>query len=275
MSTQKLETVLAITLALASMTIFPASAQSLPDPPSAPPPAGHPTPEGTFGPPPQCKRTPKELNALIPEKELGSLLKGQGFTTSQYPNFWVYVPYAPEDIYSGEFSLHNRKGHTLYQTYFSLHKTPGIVSIPLPLDPKNALEEGKFYHWYFTLNCGSNKNSKPDLVKVDGWVKRVALTPDYEDQINTAQPDIWYDALTRLANLRLTSPQDDNLKNDWKNLLNSVGLDKLVQEQLVSPVLLKCEITEYTFLSYDLDNIRANFQPEYKMPSCRERSHTY
>lgn len=232
----KLQSNVALTLALASLTIFPTSVKSLPEPPPAPPPPGNPVPGGTYGPPPQCKSTAKILHALIPQKNLGSLLIGQGLTTSQYPTFWVYVPYAPEDISSGEFSLHNRRGQTLYRTSFSLPKTSGIVSIQLPLEQKYALEDGQFYHWYFTINCGSNTSSKPDLV-VDGWVRRVALTPDYERQINTAQPDIWYDALTRLANLRLTSPQDDKLKKDWNNLLNSVGLDQLVQEQLVGSVL--------------------------------------
>ena len=231
----KLQQAVALTLAIATLTIFPNSVKSLPDPPPAPPPPGNPTPGGTFGPPPQCKSTAKGLNALIPQKNLGSLLVGQGLTTSQYPTFWVYVPYRSGDGYSGGFSLHNRRGHTLYQTSFSLPKTPGVVGIQLPVNPNHALESGKFYHWYFTINCGSNA-SKPDLV-VDGWVKRVALTPEHEHQINTAQPDIWYDALTRLATLRLTSPQDDKLKSDWNNLLNSVGLDQLDREELLGPVV--------------------------------------
>jgi hypothetical protein len=34
---------------------------------------------------------------------------------------------------------------------------------------------------------------------VNGWVQRVALTPERERQINAATPDVWYDASANLA----------------------------------------------------------------------------
>ncbi len=226
---------IALTLTLANFPILSTSAKPLPTPPPAPPPPGNPVPGGTFSPPPQCGTPAKVLNALIPQKNLGSLLIGQGLTASQYPTFWIYLPYSSKDISSGEFSLHNRRGRKLYRTSFSLPQTAGIISISIPSEPKYALEEEQFYHWYFSLKCSSNESSTPDIV-VDGWVKRVALTSESERQINAAQPDIWYDSLTRLANLRLAAPEDEKLRNDWIDLLNSVGLEALVQEPLVGPV---------------------------------------
>jgi len=90
---------LVFTLTIASLVIFASSVQPLPNPSPSPPPRGNPKPRGTFtGNTSQCKNTTKELNALIPNNDRGVLLRGQGLSTSQYPTFWVYIPYAPEDI---------------------------------------------------------------------------------------------------------------------------------------------------------------------------------
>jgi hypothetical protein len=149
-----------------------------------------------------------------------------------------YVPYASDDVRFGEFSLlvGPEEKQKLYKTRFTLPQTPGIVSITLPSAPEYALEEGQYYHWYFTLYCQSNTSSQPD-VDVNGWVQRVALTPERDRQINAATPDVWYDASANLAQSLRASPQDAKLKNDWLNLLKSIGLEDLAQEPLVGPVI--------------------------------------
>jgi hypothetical protein len=75
-------------------------------------------------------------------------------------------------------------------------------------------------------------------LEIYGFIQRVALTPERERQINAGMPDVWYDALTRLANLYIASPQDAALKNDWARLLKSAGLEELAQERLVGSVYL-------------------------------------
>ncbi len=180
---------------------------------------------------PSCKSMSKPLTALIP-------VKNPVLTTREHPTFLFYVPYASDEIRVGEFSVLVGLAETtqLYKTRFTLPQTPGIVSITLPSKPEYALEEGKFYHWYFELYCQSNTSSQPDL-DVNGWVQRVALTPERERQINAATPDVWYDASANLAQSLRASPQDARLRNDWVNLLKSIGSEDLAQEPLVGPVI--------------------------------------
>ena len=203
-----------------------------PPPPKTPLPGNKPVPGGGLNPSnPSCISTSKPLTALVP-------VKNPVLTTREHPTFLFYVPYASDEVRSGEFSLlvGPEEKIRIYKTRFTLPQVPGIVSITLPSVPEYALEEGQYYHWYFTLYCQSNTSSQPD-VDVNGWVQRVALTPERERQINAATPDVWYDASANLAQSLRASPQDARLKNDWLNLLKSIGSEDLAQEPLVGPVI--------------------------------------
>ena len=48
-----------------------------------------------------------------------------------------------------------------------------------------------------------------------------------------AQAGIWQDALTTLGELRVRQRQDAALATDWKDLLDSVGLDNISTEAIV------------------------------------------
>lgn len=233
----QLQLAFALTLALTSFTAYPTSgltqpifwvSQKPPEPPQTPPPSGNREPGGGLGESSlSCKSTNKPLTALMP-------INSQGKTISQHPTFWFYIPYAPEDIHSAEFSLLTEDERTrIYQASFQLPATPGIISISLPSSLPSPLEEGKFYHWYLKLSCAGNTSSQSERV-VNGWVQRVTTTSNPSS--GAATPDLWYDTLTDLANRRLASPQDEKLKNDWANLLKSVGLEGLAQEPLVGSV---------------------------------------
>ena len=68
-------------------------------------------------------------------------------------------------------------------------------------------------------------------------MQRVALTPERERQIKATTPDVLYDALANLAENLRASPEDATLRNDWVNLLKSIGSEDLAQEPLVGPVI--------------------------------------
>ncbi|GAA6620837.1 hypothetical protein NUACC26_066550 [Scytonema sp. NUACC26] len=78
---------------------------------------------------------------------------------------------------------------------------------------------------------------------VEGWVQRVNLEPTLRDRLKQATPQqqaviyaregIWYDALTSLAELQLANPQNSVLVEDWKSLLTTIGLEKIVTQPLV------------------------------------------
>lgn len=209
------------------------SSSSSPSPSSSPQPSrprpSNPRPTRGLNPDRSCKRTSKPLTALIPKDT-------PGLTTSGQPTFWFYVPYTTEEIRSVEFSLLTEDDKKLiYGAKFKLPQTPGIISISLP--SQYSIEEGRYYHWYLEIYCQQNTSSKPSL-DVNGWIERVPLTPDRQRQIEAATPDIWYDSLTFLGNRRLTSPQDEKLKDEWRNLLRSVGWEDLTEEPLVGFVEL-------------------------------------
>jgi hypothetical protein len=194
------------------------------------PPPGRRVPGGDLDPLSRnCKKTSQPLTVLVPANS-------QGTITSERLTLWFYVPYAPEDITSAEFLVLNRdETEYVYETQFTLPKTPGIVSISLPLSAKTSLETGKYYHWYLTLKCKGSTINTPDI-EMDGWVQRILHNPSTTNQIETAAPEGWYDAVNNLANRLIASPQDTKLKQEWTDLLKSVGLQNLAQEPLIGSV---------------------------------------
>lgn len=198
-----------------------------------------------------CPALNKPLTALVPGKETPNEVRGgtpksisKSFlasTVAKYPTFWVYIPELPTTTHSGEFVLQNEAEDDIYRTPLMLPGKPGIISISLPQSPQYSLETDKKYHWYFKVYCG-NPQKISDYFFVDGWVQSVALTPDLESHLKTAKQgkyiayaanDIWYDALTNLADLRRTNSHSAMLKDDWANLLKAVGLQDIAQEPIV------------------------------------------
>jgi hypothetical protein len=175
--------------------------------------------------------------ALVPDNNLG-------LTVADSPTFWFFVPQLPATARSGEFVLQDEMGNDVYQTPVRLSGKPGIVSIRLPSNPQSFLKRDKWYHWYLLIDCQPQTTS--DQFVVEGWVKQVALNPSLESQLEAAKPreyiayaenGIWHEALTKLAELRLSDPQNATLNENWTQLLNSVGLEEFAKEPLLGPVL--------------------------------------
>jgi hypothetical protein len=218
-------------LAIASFTSNPVpgwtqpSSQVIADQPSAPDtgtPDGQQTPAGTRG--ETCKQidkqTDKPFTALVPEN-------GKGLTTAEHPIFWFYIPDAPDDIHSIEFSVHDQdEKTTLYRTSLQLTKTPGVIGLPLPPSPHYSLKLNESYHWRLIINCDQKETSKdPIVLELEGWVTRVQQSPN-----------LWHDELTNLAKRYLSEPENPEVKRAWVELLKSVGLEGMAQEPVVSVV---------------------------------------
>jgi hypothetical protein len=167
---------------------------------------------------------------LIPETNLG-------LTIAAYPTFFFYIPQTSAQELRFVL-LDEEKGNQVYKTTFTPPTTPGIVSLSLPSN-KNLppLEVGKTYHWYFQINC-SAQQLEQDIgnVYVDGWVQRLEPSLILTSQLEKASPrkrvelyrnnDLWYDALTTLAEQRRLKPNDFAIATEWENLLGSGGLNK-------------------------------------------------
>lgn len=184
-----------------------------------------------------CPAVDRQLTALVPENNLG-------LTIAKSPTFWFFVPQLPTTARSGEFVLQDEAHNDLYRTPFKLPEKPGIVSIRLPSNPQSSLKIDKMYRWHFRIYCQPQTTS--EYYWVEGWVKQVALNPTLESQLEAAKPQeyiiyaengLWYEALTRLAELRLKDPQNTTLNENWTKLLKSVGLEEFAKAPLFGSVL--------------------------------------
>jgi hypothetical protein len=169
-------------------------------------------------------------------------------TVSEYPTFWVYVPYTPDETTSGEFSLQDGE-EDLYRTPFQLPTSPGVVSITLPKTVP-PLQPGREYRWYVDINCPSLKPSRnPTPASVTGMVKRIALPATLAQELNIARTPLqraasyarhafWFDTLTELAQLRLKHPQDQTVRQAWVELLSDRGdwLKQIANETILGTV---------------------------------------
>ena len=193
---------------------------------------------------PECQNSDLPLTALVPGTNSKSFL---ALTVASRPTFWFYVPYTLTPESSVEFVLQDAADNYIYKTTFTVPGKPvGVVSITLP--PGVApLEIGKQYHWTFLIHKNLQKQS--EYVAVDGLVQRVEPSLELMTQLNKLTPrertalyaanGIWHDALTTLASLRRTNPQDATLTADWVRLLQSVGLDNIAPEPVVQCCTVK------------------------------------
>lgn len=175
-----------------------------------------------------CKNGSEALTALIP-------VQNPVLTTTAHPTLLFYVADAAADIRHGKFSIFTQDDKTrVYETHFTLPQAPGIISIRLPESSNAALEIGQSYHWYFKLYCQENTGVAADL-DIDGWIQRVALTPERQRLIESGTPDIWYDALANLVQRLQANPQDPMLQARWRTLLKFVGMEHLAAKPWISP----------------------------------------
>lgn len=184
-------------------------------------------PKGTRGP---CPKTEIPFTPLLPVTNSGF----SGFTLTEYPTLWFYIPYESSSITSGNFSLEDKEKNLIYQSQINLPKTPGFVSISLPQTIK-PLEKNQEYRWHFRLSCQSPDPDEPASVWHEGLIKRVDM-PVLEEQLNTAKSleeriklyednNIWYDVSTDLNQIH-DRPQV------WQNLLTGMDLEWLKQEPI-------------------------------------------
>jgi len=170
---------------------------------------------------------------LIPDTNLG-------LTAEKYPTFFWFVP--PTPARTAEFVLNNEKKQEVYKTTFAITGSPGVISVTLPAKATlPPLELNKNYSWTFSLICNPADPSAVDFVQ--GWVQRVALSPEVDQQLAKAASrdrpaiyaaaGIWNDTLKSLSDLRRANPRDRTLTSDWETLLKSVGLETLAKGALV------------------------------------------
>jgi hypothetical protein len=191
-----------------------------------------------------CPLVSKPLTAIVPEYRSAQENQVWGLTRMAHPTFWFYVPYTKPALVDISFKLQDDSNPAdptiIYQhSTIAPTSTPGMIQIALPKSSP-TLVANKPYHWFLELNMGCTNGQRP--IFVQGWIQRTELDRNLGAQIDRAtstekvglyaENGLWHDALTTLANLRATKPQDPALNQDWQNLLEAIGLGDLATQPL-------------------------------------------
>lgn len=202
----------------------------LPTAPTNPPPTnGERTPGGGLG-EDVCPVTPQPLTAITPEPVHGKTLAAR-------PTLWFYMPYTMGDIEKGEFSILTADElDRVYKAEFTLPDQPGLVSVTMPEAAMVSLDADQRYRWYLKVNCVAENTVKNNL-NINGWIDRMASTPELEQQVADSSPEIWYDTVHQLADC-LSTTQCETRSQIWAELLESVDLTQFTQTPMVGPLVL-------------------------------------
>lgn len=168
-------------------------------------------------------------------------LEMKGLTVAATPMFFFYVPELPAT--EAAFSLKDENNNDIYQTNLSLPQQSGIVAVKLP-ENTPALEVGKTYRWSFGVMCQTETaQAQSSVVFISGEIRRIEPDAALKNQLQTATPleqaeiyaenGIWFETLTTLAQLRQNKPDDQQLKTQWTELLQSVGLEAIANQSFV------------------------------------------
>ncbi|NEQ51381.1 MAG: DUF928 domain-containing protein [Leptolyngbya sp. SIO3F4] len=149
------------------------------------------------------------------------------FTTRATPDIWFYLPYSLGESSRAAFTLKDTAGDTLKRTQLDttdeMPTGPSIVRVSLT-ELDFFLSRETDYHWYLTVYCQSGPP-----VSVDGWIN---YQPS--DNLDATSEQFLVDALSVLANTRMSNPNDDTSQLAWHELLKSVGLEDIANVPLVN-----------------------------------------
>jgi hypothetical protein len=172
-----------------------------------------------------------QLTSLMPNTE------NQAQTISSQPSLFVYIP--KTNANSATFSLKNSVGKVIIDSQeISLNNTntSGVI-LKITLRLETELKINQIYHWTISVNCLTSNLYRNGISRENGIIQRVKLKPEVESQLSNtedalgkakiyAHEGIWLDTLTTLASVRDSQPEE------WRELLESVGLEKLSDKPL-------------------------------------------
>lgn len=195
-----------------------------------------------------CEATAIPLTRLVGQPNFLHL------TANPHPTFWFYIPYRPEQVTSGIFSLQDPGGFNEYwQTSFQFpenthNSVPGIVSITLP-DTIDPLEVDFVYQWFLDFDCPrpDNDDEFASPASISGQVQRVEVSLELAQELDAAtnplkkaalyaENSIWYDVVTEVAQVYLNNPESERLGEFWRGLLENIGFGAVASEPLVGPL---------------------------------------
>jgi hypothetical protein len=187
-----------------------------------------------------CIHPPENLIALVPANT-GVL------TEKADPDLLFYIPSTKTPL-SAQFELRDQDDHQVYQINFTTVVAPKlddsaakrnysgeIVSLnylrSLDVHPLPQLTLEQLYHWSLAIVCDPIGDDDSNILRVDGWIKRVKPNPlltmqlahkSVVDQVNIYQKfGLWEDALVTVAQLKDSKSIGSGFTEIWTQLLQS------------------------------------------------------
>ena len=183
--------------------------------------------------------------AIVPTTNLG-------LTASNSPVIFVYVP--QNTAVAAELTLNDQNYEEVYRAALPVTQQEGIWMLRLPSETKLSTE--KQYLWRFDLICNSDDPESKDKYHAKGWLERVNANPNIIEaqgkklesfsEINLlAQAGLWHDTLEKLALLRLENPDDEEIQQEWTELLTSAGLEEVADKDILPFVIQIAQLQVY------------------------------
>ena len=177
--------------------------------------------------------------------------RNREFTSSPYPTFWFHIPNTRNQVAQMKFVVTELEtGKKIYDRVIGDSEKSGIIGISLPKEEKYALSPETNYTWSLEVDCSSEETK----IALEGWVSRVSLNFKLQDRLATASKvekqaiylnnNLLYDALTELAQHRMTEFKNIQIETAWNQLLTQLGWQDLIREFAVEPSVLDTRISQ-------------------------------
>lgn len=154
-----------------------------------------------------------------PETPLQTLTPptGVGFTETQRPQFWVYLPLHQADLLEFTLQADESLDTAAYQVMIPAPQLSGWTALSLSDVP--ALQSKQLYRWSVALICNPNDRPSSDIVVRGNLVYQPQGM--HTDSLQKIRSDYWLDAMSKIneqyrGNLSLMKSKDAILENSPK-----------------------------------------------------------
>jgi len=193
---------------------------------------------------PRCLPNDQPVSVLVPRTIQGVKY---GLTLDPSPDFFIYIPETTatqiEFIVTDNQPYPN--GQIIDERVIDIPQKPGIVRVSL----QGNLENDQYYEWAVYLKCPQiTPGSEPSFAfPSSGWIKKVAADQTIEEKVDTssvldaimtyAQEGMWFDTLSILYEQLQNHPDNEQLKETWRQFLQT-------QIPEIDPMILETSIVD-------------------------------
>ncbi len=129
---------------------------------------------------------------------------GVGYTTHQYPQFWVYLP--PNKAVELEFTIQSidteadtpTETPDSYQVMIPAPQGSGWTALALPGNVP-ALKAQQLYRWSVALVCNPSDRPSNDAVVRGNLIYQPKSPSVFLDEIGKIRSDYWLDAMSKMS----------------------------------------------------------------------------